>query len=263
MIEHAEINFALIRERANEGDRRRSDGQVAARMRVPWRFRGLGLIDAVGDGYVGTAFDESPDADRELGLAVLAPHQQMALAVARLQRRRDQGAVVEGGFFIVDDPRRTARLAFRRPARSARGRIKTVVAFQSLAIVLDLTARPEGVLGLSASGKSNAGASDDQYGAHGSYQSRSCRSMQDRSGMITSRRPHERERCAPDQEAKEEDQRLSVLATRKPSVSNRKRLTRTAARTSSPSLRQEPPRTTRKLASPSRSDADPSVGAPS
>src|SRR5215471_14076959 len=35
MVEHAEINFALIRERANERDRRRGDGQVAARMRVP------------------------------------------------------------------------------------------------------------------------------------------------------------------------------------------------------------------------------------
>src|SRR5262249_45194337 len=165
---HAEINFALIRERPNEGDRRRSDRQVAARMRVPWRFRGLGLIDAVGDRYVGSAFDEAPDADRELGLAVLAAHQQMGLAVARLQRRRDKGAVIEGGFFIVDDPRRTARLALRRSARSARGGcIKAVVAFQSLAIVLDLTARSEGVLGLGAGGKNDAGASDGQYGAHG------------------------------------------------------------------------------------------------
>src|SRR6266404_6704458 len=181
MIEHAEINFALIRERANERDRRRGDGQVAARMRVPWRFRGLGLIDAVSDGYVGTAFDESPDADRKLGLAVLAAHQQMGLAVARLQRRRDQGAVVARRFFIVDDPRRTgARFAFPRPARSARrGCIKAVVAFQSLAIVSDLTARPKGVLGLGAGGKSNAGASDGQYGAHGPHQSRSGLGMQD------------------------------------------------------------------------------------
>src|SRR5262245_49983526 len=169
MIEHAEINFALIRERPNEGDRRRSNRQVAARMRVPWRFRGLGLIDAVGDRYVGSAFDESPDADRELGLAVLAAHQQMGLAVSRLQCRRDDGAVIEGGFFVVDDPRRTgARLALRRSARSARGGyIKAVVAFQSLAVVLDLTARSEGVLGLGAGGKNDAGASDGQYGAHG------------------------------------------------------------------------------------------------
>src|SRR6516225_5306203 len=57
------------------------------------------------------------------------------------------------------------------------------------------------------------------------------------------------------------DQVVIVLATRKPSVSNRTlalRLTRTAARTSSLSLRQEPPRTTRKLGSPPRSHADPS-----
>src|SRR5262249_62411817 len=103
-----------------------------------------------------------------LGLAVLAAHQQMGLAVARLQRRRDQGAVIEGGFFIVDDPRRTgARLALRRSARSARGGyIKAVVAFQSLAVVLDLTARSEGVLGLGAGRKDNAGASDGPNGAH-------------------------------------------------------------------------------------------------
>src|SRR5262247_864216 len=169
MIEHAEINFALIRERPNEGDRRRSNRQVAARMRAPWRFRGLGLIDAVGDRYVGSAFDEAPDADRELGLAVLAAHQQMALAVARWQRRRDQGAVIEGGFFVVDHPRRArAGLALRRSARCIRGGgIEAVVAFQSLAIVLDLTARLEGVLSLGAGGKENAGASDGQHGAHG------------------------------------------------------------------------------------------------
>ena len=66
-------------------------------------------------------------------------------------------------------PRRTrARLALRRPARCVRGGdIEAVVAFQPLAIVLDLTARLEGVLGLGAGGKENAGASDGQYGAHG------------------------------------------------------------------------------------------------
>src|SRR5438445_10639725 len=138
MIEHAEIDFALIRERANERDRRRGDGKVTARMRVPWRFRGLGLIDAVGDWYVGTAFDESPDADRKLGLAVLAAHQQMGLAVARLQRRRDQRAVVERRLFIVDDPRRAGcRFGFRWPARTAgRGCINTGVAFHSPAHAL-------------------------------------------------------------------------------------------------------------------------------
>ena len=62
------------------------------------------------------------------------------------------------------------------------------------------------------------------------------------------------------------DQGARVLATRKPSVSNRTRtcrLKRTAARTSSLSLRQEPPRTIRKLGSPPWSQADPSVSAPS
>src|SRR5215510_4315894 len=64
--------------------------------------------------------------------------------------------------------------------------------------------------------------------------------------------------------AKERDQGVIVLATRKPSVSNRTlalRLARTAARTNSLSLRQEPPRMTRKVGSPSWSHADPSVGA--
>src|SRR5262249_38567826 len=111
MIEHAEINFALIRERLNQGDRRWGDGQGAARMRPHGGVYGLALTDAVADAYVGSAFDEPPDADRELGLAILAAHQQMGLAIARWQRRRDQGAVIEGGFFVVDHPRRTrARL---------------------------------------------------------------------------------------------------------------------------------------------------------
>src|SRR5947209_223896 len=169
MIEHAEINFALIRKRLNQGDRRWGDGQVTARMRLPRGVYGLALIDAVGDAYVGSAFDKSPDADRELRLAILAAHQQMRLTIARWQRRRDQGAVIEGGFFVVDHPRRTrAGLALRRPARCVRGGgIEAVIAFQSLAIVLDLTARLESVLGLGTGGKENAGASDGQYGAHG------------------------------------------------------------------------------------------------
>src|SRR5499427_6307639 len=66
--------------------------------------------------------------------------------------------------------------------------------------------------------------------------------------------------------SKARDQGTNVLATRKPSVSNRTstwRLKRAAARTNSLSLRQEPPRTIRKLGSPPASHADPSVGAPS
>src|SRR5215472_12382967 len=83
-----------------------------------------------------------------------------------LQRRRDQGAVIEGGFFVVDHPR--AGLAVCWPGRCVRGGgIEAVIAFQSPAIVLDLTAGFEGVLGLGAGGKNNAGASDSQYGAHG------------------------------------------------------------------------------------------------
>src|SRR5262249_57187606 len=82
---------------------------------------------------------------------------------------RDEGGAIDGGFLIVHEPRRTgARLARSRSARSARGGyIKAVVAFQSLAVVLDLTARSEGVFGLGAGGKNDAGASDGQYGAHG------------------------------------------------------------------------------------------------
>src|SRR6516162_10162332 len=293
MIEHAEINFALIRERLNQGDRRWGDGQVAARMRLPRSVYGLALIDAVDDAYVGSAFDESPDADRELGLAILATHQQMGLAIARWQRRRDQRAVIEGGFFVVDHPRRTrAGLALRRPARRVRGGgIEAVVAFQSLAIVLDLTARLEGVLGLGAGGKENAGASDGQYGAHGRIRADRVPACKTRVKPVYAARSRvarlapsaayranaecvERSqavgrtkgKAAPGQKAKAEDQRLSVLATRKPSVSNRTltwRLTRAAARTRSLSLRQEPPRTIRKLGSPPASHADPSVGAPS
>src|SRR5262252_10599081 len=130
MIVHADINLALVRERLNQGDRRWGDGEVAARMRLPRGVYGLALIDAVDDAYVGSAFDKSPDADRELGLAVLAAHQQMALAVARWQRRRDQGAVIEGGFFVVDHPR--AGLAVCWPARCVRGGgIEAIIAFQS------------------------------------------------------------------------------------------------------------------------------------
>src|SRR5262249_47108986 len=80
-----------------------------------------------------------------------------------------RGLSSRGAFLVLDPPGRTrARLALRRPARCVRGGgIEAVVAFQSLAIVLDLTARLEGVLGLGAGGKENAGASDGQYGAHG------------------------------------------------------------------------------------------------
>jgi hypothetical protein len=75
----------------------------------------------------------------------------------------------------------------------------------------------------------------------------------------------ERESSAWTPTVRKQGQGLSVLATRKPRVSNRTltlRLTRTAARTNSLSLRHEPPRATRKLGSPPRSHADPSVGAP-
>ena len=50
--------------------------------------------------------------------------------------------------------------------RIGRGYINLVVAFQSLAIVLDLTAEPERFLGVRAGGKKEAGAGDDQSGAH-------------------------------------------------------------------------------------------------
>src|SRR5262249_31879951 len=200
---------------------------------------------------------------------------------------------VGGGFCVVDRQRRTrAGLALRRPARCVRGGdVEAVVAFQSLAIVLDLTARLEGVLGLGAGGKENAGASDGQHGAHGRIRPDRVPACKTRVKPVQAPRPRvarlasraaypanaecaersqsvgrTKAQAAPDQKAKAEDQRPRVLATRKPSVSNRTltwRLTRAAARTRSPSLRQEPPRTIRKLGSPSASHADPSVGAPS
>ena len=79
-------------------------------------------------------------------------------------------------------------------------------------------------------------------------------------------RGRRKEGSALDQKGKRENQGFAVLATRKPSVSNRTLvwcLLRTAARTSSLSLRQEPPRITRKLGSPPPSHANPSAGAPS
>src|SRR5262249_21343165 len=106
---------------------------------------------------------------RWLGLPILSSLKAMSLASVRVPPRRAQRAAIEGVLFTVDHPRRSrARFALRRSARCIQGgRIEAVIAFQSLAIVLDLTARFEGILGLGAGGKNNAGASDGEYGAHG------------------------------------------------------------------------------------------------
>src|SRR4029453_2666441 len=91
-----------------EGNRGGGQREVAARMGMPRRFDRLLLIDAIAEADVGSALDESPDADCNLGLAILAAHQQVRFAVARRERRRDERAVVERRFFIADDPGRLA-----------------------------------------------------------------------------------------------------------------------------------------------------------
>src|SRR5262245_53198929 len=168
MIEHPDINLAVIRQCPNQGDRRWGKSEIAARMRTPRRFCGLALIDAVDDAHARSAIDESPDADRDLGLAILAAHQKMGLAVARWKGCGHEGCVVERGLFVGGHPRRIAALlTLCRPAWRGRGRyIEAVIAFQPLRVVLDLTAKLDGVLGLRARGENDTGASDDQYGAH-------------------------------------------------------------------------------------------------
>ena len=141
-------------------------------MGIPRGLGGLALIDAIDHAHVGSTFDESPDADRDIGFAIFAAHQQMGPAVARGKRRRDQRAVVERGFFIGDQPSRAP--FFRAPlfvvrlgaGRIGRGCINSVVAFQSLAIVLDLTAELERFLSVRTCSKQEAGAYDDERGAH-------------------------------------------------------------------------------------------------
>src|SRR5262249_11565844 len=107
------------------------------------------------------------DADRHFGFAIFATHQQMRLAVGRLQRRRDERAVVEGGSFISDQPSWPALLTLRLAARRIRRRdINPVVTLETLAIVLELTAKLEGILGVGGGGNKNAGARDGHNGAH-------------------------------------------------------------------------------------------------
>src|SRR5262249_61299348 len=91
-------------------------------MGPPRHLHGVLLVDAIDDAHIGSAFDESRHADRDLGPAILAAHQQMRPVVARCQRRRDQRAVVERGFLVGDDPRRiAARSALARPLARVRG----------------------------------------------------------------------------------------------------------------------------------------------
>ena len=81
-------------------------------MGIPRGLRGLALVDAVDHTHVGSTFDEPPDADRDLGFAIFAAHQQMGPAVARGERRRHLRAVVERRFFIGDEPRRVPACLF-------------------------------------------------------------------------------------------------------------------------------------------------------
>jgi hypothetical protein len=168
VIVHSHKDLAMIRKRANEGDWSRGEREIAAPMGTPTRLHGLLLGGAIDYAHIGSTIDESRAADRDLGLAIFATHQQMRPVVARWQRRRDERAVVERGIFIGDDPRRiAARSALAQPLPRVRGgSIEAVVAFEPLAIVFDLTAGLERVLRLRPGGEDNNGASDDQRGAH-------------------------------------------------------------------------------------------------
>ena len=168
VIVHSHKDLAMIRKRANEGDWSRGEREIAAPMGTPTRLHGLLLGGAIDYAHIGSTIDESRAADRDLGLAIFATHQQMRPVVARWQRRRDERAVVERGIFISDDPRRiAARSALAQPLPRVRGgSIEAVVAFEPLAIGFDQTAGLERVLRLRPGGEDNNGASDDQRGAH-------------------------------------------------------------------------------------------------
>ena len=194
VIVHSHEDFAIIRKRANEGDRSRVECEIAARMGTPGPLHGLRLVDAIDDAHIGSAFDESRHADRDLGPAILAAQQQMRPVVGRCQRRRDQWAVVERGFLVGDDPRRiAARSALARPlARVRRGSIEAVVAFEPLAIVLDLTAGIGRVLRLRPGGEDDKSASDDQGGAHAPMRAdrvSPCKAGESREPLWLKRRP--------------------------------------------------------------------------
>jgi hypothetical protein len=143
VIVHSHKDLAMIRKRANEGDWSRGECEIAAPMGTPTRLHGLLLGGAIDYAHIGSTIDESRHADRDLGLAIFATHQQTRPVVARRQRRRDERAVVERGFFIGDDPRHiAARSALAQPLPRVRGGpIEAVVAFEPLAIFLDLTCR--------------------------------------------------------------------------------------------------------------------------
>src|SRR5262249_19617247 len=100
--------------------------------------------------------------------AIFATHQKMRFAIRRLQRRRDDRAVVEGGSFISNQPSwAPALLTLRLAARWIRRRdINPVVTLESLAIVLELTAKLESILGVGGGGNKNTGARDGHNGAH-------------------------------------------------------------------------------------------------
>jgi len=138
-------------------------------MRSPNGLYRLVLVHSIDDTNIGSAFDETRHADRDLGLAILATQQQMRPVVGRRERRRDQRAVIQRGLFIGDDPPGIAApLAWGAPLlRIGGGSIEAVVAFEALAVVLDLTARRGRVLCLRPGGEEDSGASDDQGCAHG------------------------------------------------------------------------------------------------
>jgi hypothetical protein len=54
----------------------RGEREIAARMGAPRGLHGLLLVDAIDEAHIGSTFDESRHADRDLGLAIFATHQR-------------------------------------------------------------------------------------------------------------------------------------------------------------------------------------------
>src|SRR5262249_62302132 len=107
-------------------------------MRSPNGVYRLVLVHSIDDAHIGSAFDETRHADGDLGLAILATQQQSRPVVGRRERRRDQWAVIQRGFFIGDDPPGIVAPSARGAPllRIGGGSIEAVGAFEALADVL-------------------------------------------------------------------------------------------------------------------------------